>query len=64
MKICDMNCFQCKLNDCKYNGKMSEWEKEQYRRAHTETYDMPKEERELMYAKRRNAKRRKKASNT
>jgi hypothetical protein len=38
---------------------MSEWEKEQYRRAHSKTYDMSKEDREKLYAERRNAKRRK-----
>ena len=54
-----MKCFQCKFPDCRYNGKMTTWEKEQYRRAHTETYDMSKEDREKLYAERRNAKRRK-----
>lgn len=38
---------------------MTEWEKEQYRRAHTKTYDMSKEDKEKLYAERRNAKRRK-----
>ena len=54
-----MKCFQCKFSDCRYNGKMTKWEKEQYRRAHTASYDMSKEDKEKMYAERRNAKRRK-----
>lgn len=41
-----MKCFQCKFPDCRYNGKMTEWEKEQYRRAHTKTYDMSEEDKE------------------
>lgn len=54
-----MKCFQCKFPDCRYSGKMTKWEKEQYRIAHIKTYDMPKEDREKLYAERRNAKRRK-----
>ena len=57
---CDMNCLHCKFNDCINNAPMTKEERDILRRAHIQTADMDKQEREKLYAQRRNARRRKK----
>lgn len=56
---CDMDCFHCQHPDCiNLTGKMTEWEKKVFRDAHVQLSGKTKEERELIYAERRNRKRR------
>lgn len=56
---CNMDCFHCLHQDCvNPNAKMTDWEKQVFRDAHIETSGKTKEECELIYAERRNRKRR------
>lgn len=43
--ICDMDCFHCKYPDCVLNhAKMTPWEKEAYRYAHSANAGLSKEQ--------------------